>query len=619
MKFQPSPPAFLRTWIAGLLLVLLALPALSKESWNISGTENGESLSAQMKIWQDASGKLGVNEAYQAWNRGEYQPMPERDSTGLKAGALWGHVRISNSSREVRSLHMEYVDHQLIYLDAYQRPWQAEETQSAVPFEMIVGLSMLEPFDQRAIAHHRFVVPVTLAPGESIEMLIRFASADHGFFFPKLRLWSPENLRQVQVAEVGLITFIGGGLLLMVIVALTVGVATGQRLFFAYSIYAITKICMWWTMVGLTHQFILKDNFHWSYMSISGVLVISSGIWFSRMFLQSKRYTPRLDYGLQFMIGLAAVLVIAAVIHWEGLAVIVITLLLLMYPLICVTGIQRWRQGASEAGVFAIAWGFLAAGLLAQALRDLGFVEHNLVNYYWPVVGSFTEMMVIMIAMGMNLAKLRREKDDAEHRYLVQLENRKSELEALVNERTCELEKAKSAAEVEARTDPLTGTSNRRNFYRLGTDLLQRSIHRDVPFSLIIFDLDHFKTINDTYGHNTGDQALILFAATLHQEIRETDIFGRIGGEEFALLVSGSSESVVQTAERLRTQVASLRLTVDDHEITFTSSLGVAHYSGETTLDELVGRADKALYQAKQDGRNRVVIARSEMAVPSEL
>ncbi|NIB43611.1 GGDEF domain-containing protein [Pseudomaricurvus alkylphenolicus] len=609
MKFQPGLSIFRVSWFFGLLSILLALPAFAKEPWNVSGHENGEFLSTQMQLWQDDTGKRGVNDAYRAFVRGEFSDMPKSDSTGLKAGALWGHVRLRNTSDEARLLHMEYVDHQLIYLDVYQRPWQLEDRSLAVPFSALANISMLAPFEERPVAHHRFVVPVTLAPGEELELLIRYGSADKGFFFPKLRLWSPENLRQVQVSEVGLMMFIGGGLLLMVLVALTVGVATGQRLFFAYSIYAIAKIGMWWTMVGLTHQFLITKDFHWSYMSINGALVIASGIWFSRIFLQSRRYTPKLDYGLLLMMWLAFALVMAAMVHWEGLAVILITILLLMYPLICLGGILRWRQGANEAGVFAIAWGFLAAGLLAQALRDLGFVDHNLINYYWPVVGSFTEMMVIMIAMGMNLANLRRQKDDAEYRYLVQLENRKSELESLVKERTRELEKAKSAAEVEARTDPLTGANNRRSFYRLGASLLRRSIHRDAPFSLLMFDLDHFKAINDTYGHGAGDQALKLFASTLKEEIRETDIFGRIGGEEFALLVAGSDDSVVQTAERLRKKVEQLRLVVDDQEITFTSSVGVAHYGGETTIDDLICRADAALYQAKQSGRNRVVVA----------
>jgi diguanylate cyclase (GGDEF)-like protein len=280
-----------------------------------------------------------------------------------------------------------------------------------------------------------------------------------------------------------------------------------------------------------------------------------------------------------------------------------------MYPLVSIAGLMRWYQGAREAAIFALAWTFLVAGLLSQALRDLGYVDHNLMNYYWPAVGSYTEMVVILIAMGVNLNRLRQQKDAAEVRYMVQLEHKAAELDVLVQARTKELEAAKSIAEVEASTDPLTGADNRRSFFRQGAELLERRQNRYEAFSMLMFDIDHFKLINDNFGHNVGDDALRLFARTIMGEIRDADIFGRLGGEEFALLFSGNAEAALRTAERLREKVGTLRVAVGDEIVAFTTSVGVSHYGGEKTLEELLYRADAALYEAKQEGRNRVKLA----------
>lgn len=585
------------------LACALSAPASATVSpWIISGTENGSQLSPHLEVWHDATGHKGLESAIRAVENGQYTLAVAGKSTGLKPGAYWGHFALTNPTKQAQTLHFEYVDHQLIYLNAFvEIPNEG--------YEAVAELAMAKPFDERPIAHHRFVVPVTVAAGETVNVLVQYGSEIKGFIFPDLRVWTPEHLRMMQTKEVGLMSFIIGGLILMALVALTVGIATGDKLFFAYSVYALAKVGMWWTMAGFTHQFFITEQFHWSYISINGALVIASGIWFARMFLHSKTHMPRLDYLLVFMMCTAFVLVLAAMVEQTDFAVILITLLLLLYPIISIAGIMRWFQGAREAGVFAVAWMFLVAGLLTQALRDLGYIEHNVINYYWPSVGSYTEMVVILLAMGIRLSRLRHLKDAAEYRYLLQLESKKTELEALVVERTKDLEQAKSVAEIEARTDPLTGADNRRNFFRRASELLERSERRDAPFSVLMFDLDHFKLINDTYGHHVGDQVLRLFAKTVMVEIREDDIFGRLGGEEFALVLTGADDATLRTAERLREVIDKLRVVSGGDEVSFTTSIGVAHYESDGSIEELLSRADKALYGAKQSGRDRVQLA----------
>jgi len=138
---------------------------------------------------------------------------------------------------------------------------------------------------------------------------------------------------------------------------------------------------------------------------------------------------------------------------------------------------------------------------------------------------------------------------------------------------------------------------------------MDRSRRYGRPFSLVMLDIDHFKSINDTYGHLAGDKALRALAALIRGEVRPTDVVARYGGEEFVLaLPETAGTGAVTLAERLRVRVAGHALAVTaDHTISMTVSIGVASYpDGANSVQKLLSAADQALYAAKSAGRNRV-------------
>lgn len=592
-----------KRFIVQLFLALIfSSSLLAQEVIDVSGTENGLRMPGKFVIWNDESGALGLNDAQTAYTEGKFASLQTKGSTGLKPGAIWSHFYLRNVSDSPITLNLEYVDHQLIWLNAFAAKENGES-----PFQQIARFALDEPFSKRQIPHQRFVFATSIEAGETKEYFVKFASHGKGFVFPNLRIWGPSQLMLMQTKEASLVNFLFGGLLLMSVISLVVGIATKEGFFYADSAYMLSKIIAWGTILGYTHALLITEHFHWSYMSIAGAISIFCGLLFSRIFLQSKKYTPKLDYVLLFMMGNALFLLTCAIFKLTALAVMSITVALLLYPVVIIVSVARWRQGSKEAAVFALAWSFLVLGLVIQALRDLGFVEHNFINYYWPIFASYTEMVVIMVAMGLRLRLLRRQKIDAEHKYTLQLEHSKAELELLVKERTRELEKQKHRAEIEARTDALTGTRNRRSFFAEAGKLLAKTKMEHITVSLLMFDIDNFKTINDTYGHNVGDEALCCFADAIAKRIRETDIFGRLGGEEFSLLLCGSKQDALQMAERLRDDIAKLRIDTSKGPMQFTTSIGVAHLSNETMIEELLNQADKALYEAKVAGRNQVI------------
>jgi diguanylate cyclase (GGDEF)-like protein/PAS domain S-box-containing protein len=160
-----------------------------------------------------------------------------------------------------------------------------------------------------------------------------------------------------------------------------------------------------------------------------------------------------------------------------------------------------------------------------------------------------------------------------------------------------------------AETDPLTGANNRRSFLQKGASEMRRSQRYNHPFSLLMLDIDHFKSVNDTYGHHAGDQVLKMLVARIAQMLRTTDLFGRMGGEEFAvMLLETDAETAMEIAERLRRELSEVLIELDQGSIQFTVSIGVAFLKNDDkSLAMVINRADEALYIAKETGRNRVV------------
>lgn len=159
-----------------------------------------------------------------------------------------------------------------------------------------------------------------------------------------------------------------------------------------------------------------------------------------------------------------------------------------------------------------------------------------------------------------------------------------------------------------ASTDPLTGLLNRRSFLDSAFTEVRRARRNGATSCLMSIDADHFKRINDTQGHQAGDQVLKAMAATLTARIRATDVLARIGGEEFAILLPGMSlDHALQMAERLRGDIARLRTPTEAGFVSFTISIGVTQVrDDESELTAALNRADKALYAAKSAGRNQV-------------
>lgn len=207
-----------------------------------------------------------------------------------------------------------------------------------------------------------------------------------------------------------------------------------------------------------------------------------------------------------------------------------------------------------------------------------------------------------------------------------ELEKYKNNLEKTVAERTRELQyknedlnkeiltrqKAETELQKLAVTDPLTGICNRRMFHQMLDTEIERDLRYHGGLGVILCDLDHFKLVNDNFGHGVGDQILQLFAENTRKYLRDSDILARWGGEEFIILIPQTDlEKTRAISEKIRTATEKLS---SPPVLSFTGSFGVTIFHNKDTVESFIKRADDAMYLAKRHGRNRVeALTRAEM------
>lgn len=267
----------------------------------------------------------------------------------------------------------------------------------------------------------------------------------------------------------------------------------------------------------------------------------------------------------------------------------------LLLPLALWASIRFGVPGASLTVAFIAA---IATNSLVDGHNP--YLKINVQFAIWLVQEYLAILAVVAVGLAILLGEIRRHS---------------VELEQGVQQRTRSLREANSAlssANEQLRelvaTDYLTGIANRRHFYQVAQRILQRLQEEAGTASLIMLDLDHFKAVNDTHGHEVGDLVLRRVVSPVYAGIRPMDLFGRIGGEEFLVLLPGATlEEALQVAERIREAIAQLEVGHDGGVVKVTASFGVVQWQPGTSLDQLISRVDKALYQAKAAGRNRVV------------
>jgi two-component system, sensor histidine kinase LadS len=378
-----------------------------------------------------------------------------------------------------------------------------------------------------------------------------------------------------------------GALMAMALAALLIWFVLSDRLLILYATL--------FSLQALYIAYLSGQGFDWPLLSLAlpvigytwNVTIAFSGAaacLFVREIAELQRFSPRI-YALFGWFAVAfVVLAFANVADEVGLGGIVVALGNLLFVISAVTTLVvaflAWRRDNRAAGWFLVAWGLLEAFTIATALHLLfsqGGESAALLYYGLP---SSMVAAAVLIALG-------------------------------VADRLRDQRLALTDAERRARSDALTGVLNRRSLLERLDSACLRARARGLPIALLFIDLDHFKQINDSHGHPAGDACLKAIIGPIQAELRQSDVIGRYGGEEFVVILASADAAAAQPiAERIRERVAEIRVQGFGAPIHLTCSIGIATSEMLGVWGEhLIARADEAVYAAKRCGRNCVQIA----------
>lgn len=540
--------------------------------------------------------------------------------------SVWLKVSLYNSSRVELPLLLSIDNNLLDKISAYIQL----HNRSLLTLDL--GDSL--PLMQRPIKHEAQLVPVDL-PAQS-SGVIYLQIQHHGALNIPLSLWHPIEYLKYKSKFNLIYGILAGFMVAMALSNFTVYTFTRKNYFLSAG-FIITII--WLLNVhlyGFSYRYIY-GNWQWLQQYAQPVLVLYSCLLFTSFISQTLLKNTQLttyQKPIKWLWSLSSLLAVSLLLMPIEVALLSAYIFSLILALgYWIVALIRYRQDAAQryahmslfsALLIAIAYqlcfelGLLSGALLDRPITYLCYLFTSIVLTYSLMRKYVNERDSKIHAQQAKLAQSKAADALLKERLHLQ-EQAQEDLESSIDERTFELqvtlrelEEKNRALEKLNMEDPLTKVKNRRYFDKRIMMEVRRSRREQTTLSVVMLDIDHFKRINDTYGHLVGDQAICAVAEQIQQHLkRPHDEVFRYGGEEFVLLLPNTnSQGAIELAQLIRSDLEKFQLTVGEHTLAMTISAGirsaVASDSKNPTL--FTDFADKALYQAKQQGRNRVVV-----------
>ncbi|SDJ96217.1 diguanylate cyclase (GGDEF) domain-containing protein [Microbulbifer yueqingensis] len=540
----------------GIFLFCLALDGQA-EPLTVAPGQQSVSLAPHLRLLEDRDGSLTFDELRHAAEG--LRPWNEKSANfGYTSSTYWVAFTLRNPSGQALPLLIRQ-DYPLIDFLEFWEPREGGGWRH-------VATGDRRPFSSRPLALREFVFPVTLPPASERTYYMRFAT--QGAMNIGLSVSSEVSLISHLTLEQFLLGVYYGGFLVLVIYNLLLFLAVRDRAYGFYMGYALSYSLYFGALNGVSFQFVWPDN-PWlaneSLLVLLGLSIIF-GIQFARTICSGRQLAPRVDRVAGLLLYLTIALTVIAPFVGYRLMVTTLTVqaLLASVLMLILGAVSLWR-GSIPARYFMVGWATFLASIIVYVLKTFGWLPHNPYTHNAFQVAALIEMVLLSLALGARVREIRRR----------------------------------------GFTDELSGLCNRRFFeQRLPREFSQ--VNRSgSPLSLLFMDLDHFKAINDRYGHARGDEAIRAVGQLILQQTRRPVVACRYGGEEFAVLLPQTNAAQAEVlAGRLLQKVKELGL----FDLPMTISIGVATYDGHNfdSAMQLFDAADRALYRAKQQGRDRV-------------
>ena len=563
-------------------------------------------------------------------DQGTWRPIGADSSLGMSEDAHWFRFSlpdwvVTDSSGTV----LLKVDYPLLdHLDV----WLVNQQPQQLTIVSQTSLGDRQPFEQRAIEHPLFIVPIEQA--QTITHVYARVETSGTVRFP-VSLWRSADYISYTTTHASIMTLFFGFMVAMAISNLFFFITTRSTTFLVYTGYVMALALTLATLHGFSFQYLWPNN---TYLQGQAIAIFASltlylAVVFSYQTLDVNQYSRRVARYLKWL-GVVFLLFAAISVFAPYALMIKLFMLMLLMAVVSILACGIWLsiRGNEVARYYTLAWSFLLLSGFSATLDNLNIVELPISSHYLLIFGASVETLLLGLILAMRYSQQRDSLLEAQASALEQeqaatkakdelikvQQQSQDELEYKVEERTWELEvtlrelsEANAELEKLSAMDQLTGLHNRRHFDKRLLAESRRSRREQTTLAVAMIDIDHFKQVNDQYGHISGDQCLQQVAKVLTSTIkRPSDEVCRYGGEEFAFILPSTDEKgAAQLLEAMRKAVAETLIETDDHSFKVTLSAGVTaavvNYEGQEKA--LLEFADSLLYEAKRQGRNQVV------------
>lgn len=598
--------------------IALVPAALAQTKVMVSENQVQIAINKDILFFEDKEHTQSITDMMQLPDSNWKKNQKEQVNFGYSNSTYWLKFSLRNSSfKELdRFLEIEYPV--LDYIDIYLT--------SNGQILSFASMGDKLNFHKRIIENRHFLFPFSLPPETENELYIKVKSASS--VQVPITLWDPLEYHEIEQSRLLFHGLYFGITFVMVLYNLFVYMAVKEKSYLFYVACISSMALFLASLKGLSFQYLWPSATRWNDQSIVFFLngVLFFGVLFTTRFLSLSTSPHQRLHQITQVTAVAAGIFMAAstVLSYRSMIQPTIFLALIICTFLLFVGILRSFEGSISARYFTVAWTAMLGGGLVLALNKLTLLPQNFITENATQIGSAMEIILLSIALADRLNHEKKKSFKAqkealiherdariaqEKTILVQKEANEM-LERKVQERTTELEKVnKKLVELSA-TDPLTGLKNRGFFDDNFQHAYAAAFRYKRPLSLLIIDIDHFKQFNDNHGHSIGDECLVMVTQCIKSiTSRPEDITARYGGEEFVVLLPETDlEGARNVAEKIRKEVAKSPFLVAEHTLKVTVSIGVASESPNNTDGKTAffDRADEALYQAKNSGRNRV-------------
>ncbi len=534
---------------------------------------------------------------------------------------LWLSFFVINTSRNMRMTLLEidwpFIDNIELY---------RVDNDGLVVRQGVQGDHVLS--HERPLRNRAYIFPQNLEPKKQVEYLIKITTSS--LILLPIEIWDVDSYWENETATQTLLSLFFGLVIVMGIYNFGVWFYTRDVSYLYYAIFVAFVSLYEASITGYGFQYLWQDS---TWLNDHALVLFAGlsflvGALFIDAFLGLKDANPIMHKVIGSLVILyAAFILISFFVGEIYVAPLGQYMGLVLSAGTIVLSAHEWRKGNMAARYFTVAWFVLLLGTSVYTLMLAGHIPHTLFSESVQRVGISLEVLLLSFALGDRFNRQRQMAKQAtdislhlatelnrshEEKIRIQAQAQR-ELEGKVEQRTAELLEAKKRLELLSITDQLTGLKNRRYFDGCYISEYKRAFRSQSSISIMVIDIDHFKRVNDTYGHLVGDECIRLVAQAIHvHSQRPGDMAFRYGGEEFVVLLTDTDDSGSSSvAQLIRQEVERIQYRYDGSVVDLSVSIGIATTipNDEVGSKNLLQQADDALYQAKGNGRNRVEVA----------